>query len=219
MTDIALNLAVGSTLKLESVIDDVLNDLYSEIIGYAQDQSIIMTHPKVDNIPVQVDVGDKFFVSLKQDNSDVTFETEVISVLNTPYSHIYTTYPDSVRSGSFRKSNRVPAAPANIRLVMEDVDGDIPISIFDISCSGACLVSDRRIGAVDDQFQIEINVGTGQAHVEVSCMIRYVRELKEDSHYKFHHGVVFIGTDAEAQLFLWKYVQESVSIQQQTNNT
>ena len=215
MTDITLNLAVGSTLELESMSDDVLKNLYSELIGYAQNQGIILAHPRKDNIPVQVDVGDKFIVCLKQDDADVSFETEVVAVLNSPYPHIHTTHPGNIRTGSFRKSNRVPAAPANIRLVTEDGSSNVSVSIFDISCAGACLVADKRLGVVDDQFQIEIQAGAGQDRASISCMVRYVREIKEDNHSGFNHGVVFIGMDAETQLFLWKFVQESVSMQRQ----
>jgi Flagellar protein YcgR/PilZ domain len=219
MTDIALNLAVGSQLELEFLSDDNLKNLHSELIGYAQDQSIILTHPKKDNIPVQVNLGDRFIVSLKQGDANATFETEVVAVLNSPYPHVHATYPENIRSGSLRKSNRIPAHPANVRLSMENNNEVTPISIFDISCAGACLVADRRLGMMDDQFQIEIQAGTGQAHTSVGCMIRYIREVIEDSHSRFHHGVVFIGMDAEAQLFLWKFVQESVSMQRQPTET
>ncbi len=216
MTDIALNLAVGSTLELEFASNSDLRNLHSELIGYAQNQSIILTHPQKDSIPVQVNPGDIFIVSLKQGDADVTFETEVVAVLNSPYPHIHTTYPDNIRSGSLRKSNRIPAAPAKVRLSMESDKEITAISIYDVSCAGACLVADKRLGVMDDQFQIEIQTGAGQGYTSVDCMIRYIREVREDGKSKFHHGVIFIGMDAEAQLFLWKFVQESVALQRQT---
>ncbi len=216
MTDIALNLAVGSPLELEFTSNGDLKNLYSELIGFAQNQSIIMTHPKKDNIPVQVNPGDSFIISLKQGDADVTFETQVVAVLNSPYPHIHTTYPENIRSGSLRKSNRIPAAPAKIRLPMESENDGTTILIYDVSCSGACLVADKRLGVMDDQFQIEIQAGAEPGYTSIGCMIRYIREVQENGNSKFHHGVVFIGMDAEAQLFLWKFVQESVSMQRQT---
>jgi len=212
MTDNPLNLTVGSELELDSLTDDVLNNLFSELIGYTQGQSLIISHPKKDDIPVQINSGDKFIVSMKQGDTDICFETEVVAVLNTPYLHLHTTSPANIRTGTPRKSNRVTAAPANIQLVM---DGDIdnsPISILNVSCSGACLLADRRLGKVDDQFQIEFQARVGQSNVNFTCMIRYVHETHKDNHPVFNHGVVFIGMDAEEQLFLWKYFQESVPI-------
>lgn len=219
MTDTELNLAVGSQLELEFLSDDSLKNLYSELIGYAPNQGIILTHPKKDNIPVQVNQGDRFIVNLKQGNADFTFETEVVAVLNSPYPHIHTTYPENVRPGSLRKTNRIPAAPAKVQLSMQDDNNGHAISIIDISCSGACLVADKRLGVMDDQFQIDIQATTEQAKISVTCMIRYIREVSAHGTPKFHHGVVFIGMDAEAQLFLWKFVQESVSMQRQTSDT
>lgn len=219
MSDITLDLAVGSTLELEFTSSNNLKNLHSELIGYAQNQSIILTHPKKDNIPVQVNPGDRFIVSLKQGDADVTFETEVVAVLNSPYPHIHATYPEKIRSGTLRKSNRIPAAPTNVRLLMENDSCVTPISIVDISCAGACLVADKRLGVMDDQFQIEIQDMVGQDWTNVGCMIRYIREVIENGNSTFHHGVVFIGMDAEVQLFLWKFVQESVSMQRQTTDT
>jgi len=218
MTDTILNLTVGSTLELESKTDDILKNLHSELIGHAQNQSIILTHPKKDNIPVQVDVGDRFFVSLKQGDAYVTFETEVVAVLNSPYPHLHATYPEDIRTGSLRKNNRVPAAPANMHLVMDEDEPNPPISIQNISCSGACLASEKRLGEVNNQFQIDLQAGVGHSPVRVGCMIRYVRKVTGKDQPMFHHGVEFIGMDAEVQLFLWKFVQESISIQQQASS-
>ena len=213
MTDTILNLAVGSTLELESVTNNILKNLHSELIGHAQNQSIILSHPKKDNIPVQVDVGDRFFVSLKQGDADLTFETEVVAVLNSPYPHIHATYPEEIRTGSHRKNNRISAAPANMHMVMDEDEPNPSISILDISCSGACLVSEKRLGVVDNQFQIDLQAGVGHSPVRVGCMIRYVRKATENNHPIFHHGVEFIGMDAEVQLVLWKFVQKSTAMQ------
>lgn len=215
MTETILNLTVGATLELESTTDDILKNLYSELIGYTHNQSMILSHPKKDNIPVQVDAGDRFYVSMKQSDANVTFETEVIAVLNTPYPHIHTSYPEEIRTGSLRKSNRVPVSPADIRLVMDKDEPETPISILNISVSGARLVSEKRLGVVDNQLQIDIRAGAGHPPVRVSCMIIYVQEMRENNHPIYHHGVEFIGMDAETQLFLWKFVQGSNSTQQQ----
>lgn len=213
MTDTILNLTIGTTLELESTTDDFLRNLHSELIGYAQNQSIILTHPRKDNVLVQVDAGDRFYVSLKHGDADITFETEVIAVLDSPYPHLHTSFPKETRTGPLRESNRVPAAPVDVHLILDNDEPDIPISITNISVSGASLVSEKPLGVVDDQFLINIQAKAGQPPVEVDCMIRYVRDMSKKNHPMFHHGVEFIGMDAEVQLFLWKFVQESTSIQ------
>ncbi len=215
MTDTTINFAVGSNLELESTTDEFLNNLHSEIIGYTESQGLILSHPRKDDIPVQVDPGDKFYVSLQQDDANVSFETRVIEVQTAPYPHLYTTYPDTIRTGLLRKSNRVPAPPTEMHLVMESGETNLPISMRNISVSGARLVSEQRLGAVNSQFQIDIQAGAGQPRVRVGCMIRHVQEVTEKNRPSFHHGVEFIGMDAEVQLFLWKFVQTGISMQQQ----
>ncbi len=214
MNENLLNLVVGAELELDSSSNVVLNNLQSELIGYTHGHGLIISHPTKNEIPVQVNSGERFIVSIKQGDEDVCFETEVIAALSEPYPHLHTTYPDNIRSGSLRKSSRVPAAPSNIHLV---VDGDIdstPISFLNVSTAGACLVSDRRLGAVDDLFQINFETEDSESDYTFTCMIRYVHEVHQDEELTFHHGVVFIGMDAEAQLFLWKYFQTSVAMQQ-----
>jgi len=97
MKDTLLNLTIGAILELERITDGVPVDLQSELIGYTKNQSIILTHPIKDNTPVQIDIGDGFFISLKQSDSDITFKTEVVAVLNSPYPHLHTTYPKEIR--------------------------------------------------------------------------------------------------------------------------
>jgi len=213
MTDIILNLAVGSTLELESSTHEILTGLQSDLIAYTRNHNLILSHPLKDDTPVQVDTGDRFFASMEQDDDQVSFEIEVVSVSTTPQPHLRTTYPEQVRKGTLRKSNRVAPSPVNVHLVQGDGVPDTPVSIMNISVSGACLTSEQQLGVVDTIFQIEVQTGTEQSPVLVSCMIRHVHEAVEDNVPTFHHGVEFIGMDAEVQLFLWKFVQESIALQ------
>jgi len=215
MTNTTLNFTVGSNLDLESISDKFLNNLCSELMGYTESQDMILSHPKKDDIPVQVDPGDRYFVSLQQGNAKVSFETRVIEVLTSPYPHLHTTYPDVIRTGSFRKDNRVPAPQTEMHLVLDSGETYLPISICNISVSGARLVSERLLGTINSQFQIDIQAGVGQPPVRVGCMIRHIQETTEHGLPSFHHGVEFIGMDAEVQLFLWKFFQASLSMHQQ----
>ncbi len=213
MTDNQLKLTIGASLELDSLSDVALNDLQAELIGYTHGQGLIISRPQKDGIPVLVNSGERFIVGIKQDGDDVCFETDVVAILNDPYPHLHITYPANVRTGSIRKSSRVPAAPANIQLVTDGAIDDTPISIMNVSCSGACLVSDRRLGTVDDMFQINFHMEGDEPDVAFTCMIRHVHEIDENNQTRFSHGVFFIGMDAEEQLFLWKYFQRSSAMQ------
>ncbi|MCP3668879.1 MAG: flagellar brake protein [Gammaproteobacteria bacterium] len=214
MTETTLIIAAGSTLELESTADSILNNMHTEFIGYTQSQDLILSHPKIDNIQVTVETGDIFFASLKQGETDISFETRVIAVINTPYPHLHTTCPDAIRTGAPRKSNRIAATLANVYLVLDDGEDNHHISILNISVSGACLVAEKHLGTVNNILQIEIHAEAGLPPVRIDCMVRHIQEVTEKNHYSFHHGVEFIGMDAEVQLFLWKLVQKSANIQQ-----
>jgi hypothetical protein len=99
-------------------------------------------------------------------------------------------------------------------LIKEDGTTDTtPISFLNVSTSGACLVAERKMGEVDDMFEIDFLDDDANSNSSFTCMIRYVHKAHKENRPVFNHGVVFIGMDAEAQLFLWKYFQESAAIQ------
>ncbi len=206
------DLTAGSILELESTADDALENLHAEIIGCSRDNGITLTHPASNGIPIQIHCGDRFFASTRQGNTDITFETEVVAVLSNPSPQLQTTYPEDIRSGSLRKSNRISPAPANLRLAGSNINSEETISLLNISCSGACLIGHKQLGGVNNLFQIEIQTGGEQSYIPIDCMVRHVREISEKNQKMFHHGVIFIGMDAETQLFLWKFVQRSTAI-------
>jgi len=207
------DLTAGSILELESTADDVLENLHAKIIGCSRDSGIILNHPDRDGIQIQIHCGDRFFASTRRGNADITFETEVVAVLSNPSPQLQITYPEDIRSGPLRKSNRISPAPANLRLAGSNRNSEETISLLNISCSGACLIGHKLLGGINDLFQIEIQTEEEQSFIPVDCMVRHVREVSEKDHQAFHHGVVFIGMDAETQLFLWKFVQKSTAIQ------
>lgn len=214
MTNNLLNLTIGTELKLDSISDVSLNNLRSELIGFTHGESLIISHPKKDNLPIQINPGEKFMVAIKQGSDDVCFETKIVAVQHEPYPHLHTTYPVDIRSGSVRQSSRVDAAPAQIRLINEDGTIDTtPLSFLNVSTSGACLVSDKKLGEVNDIFEFEFQDRDGNSDSSFTCMIRYAHKSHKDGRTVYNHGVVFIGMDAETQLFLWKYFQESAAIQ------
>lgn len=214
MTENLVNLTIGSELKLDSISDVALTNLHSELIGYTHGKSLIISHPQKDNIPIQVNPGEQFMVGVQQGGDDISFETKVTAVLSEPYPHLHTTYPVNIRSGSIRQSSRVTAAPVDISLIQENGTIDpTPISFLNVSTSGACLVAENKLGEVNDIFEICFQQNNEEPSSTFTCMIRYVHKSHKDNHPAFNHGVVFIGMEAETQLFLWKYFQESAALQ------
>jgi hypothetical protein len=217
MAEYPIKLTIGDELELNSLSDVAMNNLHAELIDYSKDENLIISHPLRDEIPVEINPGERFIVEINQGSDDVCFETEIVAVLNEPQPRLQTTYPDKIRTGSIRKSSRVPAAPANIQLI-EDGVSETEISFLNVSCSGACLVADRSLGVVNDMFNINFQTDDDEPDFAFTCMIRYVHEKYQNQQQLFNHGVVFIGMDAETQLFLWKYFQKSAALQSELSS-
>ncbi len=215
MTNLPLNLAVGSNLHLEPLLDELPKNLRSELIGYAMGRSIILTHPCKDGIPVHVEPGDIYVVRVEHGDTRVTFEAKVLTVHNAPFPHLHLSYPDNVQSGPIRIGHRVAATHASLRLVVNDGREHQAISVMNISPSGGCLVSEERLGEINDHFHIEIKAGQDQTSVVLPCVIRYIREVTIQQICKYHHGVLFTDLDSNSRLFLERLVHESITRQRQ----
>ena len=71
----------------------------------------------------------------------------------------------------------------------------------------------RKTGIEAGAYFELIQTDGDESDLTFTCMIRYVHEKYQDKQQLFNHGVVFIGMDAETQLFLWKYFQKSAALQ------
>ena len=117
--------------------------------------------------------------------------------------------PDSARPSGYR----VPAAKVSLRLMMTEGDTQVPVSIVDVSVSGGRLVSNQRLGDVDDRFNIEFHTNPGMESVCLPCTIRYIREVIEGSARAFHHGVAFVELDDPTRVYLERFVRDSITAQ------
>jgi hypothetical protein len=210
MSENRLDLTAGSPLELESTTDDITENLHAKILDFEPDKGILISHPETDGVPVTINSGDRFFACFRQGDADVTFETEVTRVLTAPYQQLLVGYPEHIRPGPLRQNSRVAPAPASLRLIGNGSDG---VSLRDISCSGASLVADRQLGAINEIFQMEIKAEGEQTYTPLDCMVIHVKYGIREGRQVLYHGVVFAGMDAETQLFIWKFVQRSKGMQ------
>ena len=97
-----------------------------------------------------------------------------------------------------------------IKITLQDGKQKIAVTVADISINGAQLVSDTRIGKVNDEFNIELSIKEGASSIRLSCKIRYVRtEYKSTDHIgkvSYHHGIEFLQMAVNVENFLMRFV-------------
>lgn len=207
----SLNFIIGSTVVLQPVEDEE-SSYEATLLGYAENRSLMISLPKQGGTPVLVAPGDRFIARCVGDENTFAFQTEVQQTCDKPFGYLHLTYPTGVQGVMLRKGQRVPvssSATPGIRLSMTDGKDHISVAMADISATGARLISDQRLGDVNDSFSIDMQVQAGREPVTLPCTIRYVRSGEDE----FQHGVMFKELSTDAQLFINRFITDHIQLQ------
>jgi len=215
----ALNLMVGCGLQLEPVSG---NSCYLvDLMGYRPEQSLIVTAPVSDDGSLPVAEGDEVAVRYLGGDNSFAFYSRVLCIAGKPYPHLHLEYPSGVQGVITRRSIRVPIDGPVMSLAMLDGGQRLNVTMADISVHGARLISNIRLGNVNDTFTIEMPdiSAAGEESLALPCVIRHVREqIEMPGHAQgciYHHGVEFDRLEQAAQLFIARFIQHSVVKQRQ----
>ncbi len=207
MKDTALNLPMAAELQ-------VLFEKQSfraELIGYAADQSVIITLPmelaRADNF----DEGAVVIVKHRAEELVVAFPSRVLCIAERPYPHLHLAYPAGVQGLMRRRSPRTEVTTPQLKLVLQDDIEQTRITMADVSLFGACLLADKRLGNVDESLDIEMSLRHSGEEIRLPCRIRYVQEKSRGpKNERFQHGVAFTGLEPAAERFIHSLIAENL---------
>ncbi len=214
MASRALNLMVGASLKIEPTDGNVC--YLVELVGYVTDKSLIVTPAYDDGSHMNLKIGDELSVRYLGRDKSYAFYSKIIQVNKSPYLHFHLQYPEGVQGLSARRVTRTPIEGPILQLNISDGASTISVVMADISTSGARLISETRLGGDGERFIIEMpNINASQSgHLSLPCTIRHVQEQYPDNLGQvtyFHHGVEFDQLEEAAQLFIARFIQDSIS--------
>ncbi len=214
MASRALNLMVGASLKIEPVNGELC--YLVELIGYVIDKSLIVTLAYAEGDEPALKAGDLLAVRYLGSEKSYAFYSEVISVSEAPYPHLHLSYPKGVQGLAARRVPRVPVEGAAMHLNIVEGKKLHSVVMADISTCGARLISESRLGNCGERFVIELPDISSAGHNRLSlpCSIRHVQEQYPNAMGQptlYHHGVEFEQLDESAQLFIARFIRDSVA--------
>jgi len=220
MVDCGLNLKVGSILHIDLLTGDDYDSHAISLIGYVPQRSILVTLPYKDGEPLSFSLGDEYIVRFAEDDAVCLFKARVLEVCETPYPYLRLDYPEDVRRTMARAVPRVPIDAMVIFLASEDSDEGEPTAMVDMSLSGAKLVSERKLGEVNDKFSIKLagDTALGRERICLPCRIRYVRQDPRTTAGRqcvFEHGVEFTGMEPAAEVFVQRFIYRNIARRRQ----
>ncbi len=211
MNSRALNMLVGSGLKLEARGGDAC--YLVEMIGCLTGKSLLVTAPYDERGRLAVGVGDEVVIRYLGGDNSYAFYSRVLCVCADPYPYLHLAFPEGVQGVLTRRGTRLPIEGPCMSLAMLDRGRKISVMMADISIHGARLIAPYRLGEIGETFSIEMPQipAAGDEPLALPCVIRHVQAQRgEGGDEKVHHGVEFDQLEQAAQLFIARFIQDSI---------
>lgn len=209
----ALNLMVGAGFQLEPLGGKAC--YLVELIGYATGRSLLISPPREEDGRIAVKEGDEVAIRYLGGDNSYAFHSRVLRICAEPYPYLHLEYPVGVQGASTRRGMRYPVDGPVLSLAMQDRGREIRVIMADISVNGARLVSPARLGEIGDSFSIEMPdiAQSAEEPLVLPCRIRHMRAqigMEGGVGTMYHHGVEFDRLEAAAQLFIARFIQDSI---------
>jgi c-di-GMP-binding flagellar brake protein YcgR len=211
-----LQLHIGDRLQLEMGTDGARSQYFTLLIGYVPGHSVMVRTPLAQNIPVPVREGEQVLVRSFSGRHASSFESTVTRVCRAPFPYLHLGYPQAVRQTQVRGAVRVRVNLAGTTLNPGYVDSDLPnpITIADLSVSGALLESQTALGEtgskVELAFKFLVQPNNYEVRLTTTAEIQSVRNSRRANEDTFVHGVRFQHLHTTESLLLQSFIQQVV---------
>jgi len=206
----ALNVAMGTMLTLEMAQPFQREQV--RIIGCEPDQGVIVSPPQGSMIQ-HLKAGDVLKGRFIMKTGVVSFKADLISIANSPFPHMFLSYPRAVEVRKVRGYERI-----NTR-ISANINSDFNINavwpkegmIEDLSKTGAKLRSRDRLGEFGRELLLDFDLQLADMTrtVSLAAIIRNAHvesEVIGEPHFVF--GLQFLELNEDARLSLNNFIYE-----------
>ncbi len=215
MTHTDLKLHVGEPLQLQPRDGEGSRRMHVKVIGYLPGHSLIVTTPRIKNKVLIMREGQPFVTRVMIGNRIVGFATTVLRSCAVPYPYLHLSYPEEMEQITVRKAQRVRVKLfASLNNSNPDFRSEKPhpVTVVDISTSGAQLISSAVAGAVGDKVHLNclIKVGKAEKLLALPALLRNVHLEDDHEGDSYSHGLEFDLSDQEDIFALHGFVYEQI---------
>lgn len=208
-----INLQVGARLQMTLGHGAQQRISYTELIGYADGEYLIVKTPVENGLTVQMRVEERVILRIFSGMNVFTFTCSVKTIFRSPHFYMHLSFPTDIKAKALRSAIR--AKVDDLPVQINGVSGAGVIT--DISVTGAGIIADSALGERDEKisisFMFPIKPTNQSAKIETSatiCSIHQLPDKKKDALPKFSHGVLFHEIDPTSQAMLLNLVYESL---------
>jgi c-di-GMP-binding flagellar brake protein YcgR len=177
----------------------------ARLIGYVNDQSLLVTMPDTRNWSGPPIEGDIFSIRAFSGRHAYSFVTDVIKRAVSPFEYLHLNFPRRITARQIRNAERV-ATMLDARII--EGAQPVPVKVTNFSASGAEIRAPEPVRAVGDALAVEItlDIHAVRTPVLVDAVIRSVSEIAGSAEYAY--GVQFIDINAQTSILLKSFVYQ-----------
>ncbi|WP_439134234.1 flagellar brake protein [Pseudomaricurvus sp.] len=209
-----IKLESGFVLYLQTdTLEDQEKRINCRYIGALPGKYLLATHPA----NTRLRTGQKLVVKAMIANGIAVFPVTVESVMKSPVSIVYFTYPPKISVKQIRSATRVNVNLAvNVKNNSQLTDAAVEGRLADLSTSGAKIELKDVVGEVGDELVLEASIQLGDIHRQMSLKsvirARIDRSTKEqDEAFPAVYGLEFLNNDEDNRLLLQAYVYRQLA--------
>jgi c-di-GMP-binding flagellar brake protein YcgR len=200
---------VGETFFLQ--VHDNPNIRYTvRLIGFAKNQSILVTAPKIDGRGAIIRDGQTFIVRAFPGKKAYAFTASALKSVYTPHAYLHLSYPKLVRCTAIRQSSR-----ATVKIIASITIGNpeqtAAAVLSDISMGGTSGLIKQEIGKKNDPGVIKFKVTTAgeDAYLTLPIIVRSIVETENTQ--EFRYGFEFVNIPTQSKIILSSFVHQTLA--------
>lgn len=216
-----LTLEIGDVLQLQFLPDESHIRHYVKVIGYRQNQSLIVSMPLTKGKLMFIREGQPIAVRLLTGNDIVAFTVTVLKSNTKPYPYIHLSYPKELQAITVRKAQRVALSTlvkvhgcALSTSESTEMPPEVDVQLEDMSTTGALLIHAKPLGEVKDLINVNmaLHIADGEEILNIIAVIRNVREriIEDPPDTSYLHGIEFQFADRQESIMLHAFVYEQI---------
>jgi c-di-GMP-binding flagellar brake protein YcgR len=182
-----------------------------KLIGYLEDESILVTMPRVNGILAKIFVKDEYIVRAFKGKNIYAFKTHIIYINSIPFHYLHLRYPKVIENVEIRKAERAQVS-LQARVVTQGKKSWGMIK--DISSSGAMLMVYDEITHLQEHVELffDVTVGGVERGIHLIAIARNMKkaEREDNKGILYLYGLEFIEPPQDAIVYVQAYVYEQL---------
>lgn len=184
-----------------------------KLLGYFPNKTLMITAPVVNHSVLLLREGQSLRVRAFSGTAAYTFNCDIIKVCNSPFAYLHLSYPKIIQKVPIRSSARIGFNIIGVanNVTHGDNTTNHPISITDISVTGAAITASTPIGKKDDTLRIAFRAQIRDltVHPTLKCIIRSLAST-DDASSPIKYGLQFMDLETQDVLILQSLVYQKI---------